>query len=371
MIHQKFPAEERMNLKLRKREEESLLRKIPEPITGIDFCSNDYLGLSKIQGFKFQQYPERYFGSGGSRLISGNYKEAEQLENKIAQFHHFESALLFNSGYVANTGLLSCIAERNDTILYDEYVHASIREGIRLSHANAFSFTHNTISDLEAKSKNVKGTVFVVVESLYSMDGDFAPLADLVTFCKKNNFQLIVDEAHSAGLLGQEGRGMVHQLGICRDVFALVVTYGKAFASHGAAVLGNQVLKEYLINFSRPFIYTTAMPLVQLEHINYSYEKVSNAHAERSYLLELIAYFNEKKKNSTKRFLHSSSAIQVLCMNGNDEAKSVALQLEKNNIAVKAILSPTVPLGKERIRICLHASNTKSDIDLLFSLLHD
>lgn len=362
-----FPVNIRLQEKLQERQEKNLLRKIPDPVSGIDFCSNDYLGFSRAINYLIQNSRKNYFGSTGSRLISGNYSEAEQLEKTIAEFHGYESALLYNSGYVANIGLVAAIADRGDTIFYDQFIHASIRDGIKLSNAHAFSFLHNDIEDLKSKLINAKGTVFVIVESIYSMDGDTAPLIDLVNLSKAYNFQLIVDEAHAIGVFGNRGEGMVFQQGLNRDVFATVVTYGKAFGSHGAAVLGSKLLIDYLINFSRSFIYTTAMPLVQIDHLQHTYERSADASQERTRLFENISYFKSKCVTSSFNFLSSDSPIQILLLSGNDAVKKLAEKIQKNDISVKAIMSPTVPEGKERIRICLHSFNTKSEIDLFFN----
>ena len=245
-----------------KRENENSLRAL-KSTAGIDFSSNDYLGLAfsiPLQEKIKQAVSEasKQLGSTGSRLLTGNSSYTEELENTLANYFKGEAALLFNSGYSANTGLLSCIAKREDTIVYDQYCHASIRDGIKLSTSKSYGFKHNDLEDLSKKLANAKGNRYVVVESIYSMDGDFALLKEIETICKLNKALLIVDEAHSTGICGKNGEGYCVQEGIA--TFARVHTFGKAAGYHGACIIGSAKLKEYLINFSKPLIYTTALP---------------------------------------------------------------------------------------------------------------
>lgn len=366
-----FSADEWMQQRLQQRLTEDALRILPAEITGVDFCSNDYLGLSRTTDCSFIQPGKNYFGSTGSRLISGNYLSAELLENKIAAYHGYDAALLFNSGYAANTGLISALPQRNDTILYDELVHASIRDGIRLSLANSFSFAHNNVNDLVRRCQHAKGKVYVVTESVFSMDGDIAPLRQLSELAETYNWNLIVDEAHAVGVFGEKGEGLVAEFGLQKKVFAVVVTYGKAFAGHGASVLGSTLLRDYLINFSRPFIYTTALPPVVTAHLNQQYDSIFAAKSERSVLRELIGYFKKQLKNTDLEYIESESPIQAIIFGENKKTKNVATALERHGISAKAILYPTVPAGKERIRVCLHVFNTTEEIDLLFNIIYE
>ena len=211
-------------------------------------------------------------GSGGSRLLAGNYPLIEKLEKSIASFHDAEAGLIFNSGYDANIGLLSCIALKEDTILYDQLIHASLRDGIRLGYAQSFSFEHNNPASLELRLKQAAGTVYVVTESLFSMDGDLAPLQEMAALCEQYNAKLIVDEAHATGIVGEHGEGLVQHLQLQSKCFARIHTFGKALGVHGAIVLGSSFLRSYLINFSRPFIYTTALPPCTVQHIAEAYK---------------------------------------------------------------------------------------------------
>lgn len=338
---------------------------------GIDFFSNDYLGIATHHCIL--PSGNGSMGSTGSRLLSGNTTQAMELERYLADFHQSEAALLFNSGYDANVGLISAIANRHSIILYDAYVHASILDGIRLSHAkNAFRFRHNDLPDLRDKlaRHGQDHTVLVIVESVYSMEGDQAPLEEILDMLAPYQADLIVDEAHATGVIGPGGCGLVQALGLQDKVLARVHTFGKALGGHGAVITGSQILKEYLINFARSFIYTTALPAQAIEHALHTYEWM-RAHPEyREMLQERIAFFNFKKKQSgTGNWLPSNSAIQSLICGNNNAARQLASFLEDNGINVSAILHPTVPPGTERIRICLHAFNTEKEIEYLFNTI--
>lgn len=367
-----FPAEESLSEALKKRAEQDLLRKLTLVNKRIDFTSNDYLGfarspvLSQSIEDKMRGIAGRV-GSGGSRLLSGNSSEAESLETFLAVFHRAPAALLFNSGYDANLGLFSSIAAKGDTILYDELVHASIHDGIRLSRGDSFLFRHNDLTHLEERLKISAGNIFVAVESVYSMDGDCAPLKEIVDLCDKYHANLIVDEAHATGVFG---RGLVQNLILENRVFARVHTFGKALGCHGAVVLGSVILKNYLINYARSFIYTTALPLHNLISIECAYHLLAESRDVQDKLHENIAYFWAKINDEGKyQWLDSVSAIQSMIVPGNNEVRHVCKKLQDAGMDVRPILSPTVPKGKERIRVCLHSYNTKEEIDLLFQTI--
>ena len=337
-----------------------------------DFCSNDYLGIAKnnlLPAGKISPIHQKELkhGSTGSRLLSGNYPLLEETERQIASFHQAEAALIFNSGYDANVGLLSCIAKRGDTILYDFLSHASIRDGIRLSFAANFSFLHNDLNDLEKKLKNAKGQTFVVTESVFSMDGDEAPLKAMAVLCEKYNAALIVDEAHATGVVGRSGEGLVQSLGIASQCFARIHTFGKACGVHGAAILGSEQLKDYLVNFSRAFIYTTALPESSVSAIASSYEIFPHLHQERIRLQQLIEVFQATALPFTK--LESNTPIQGIIVPGNEQARRIAAKIQSNEMDVRPILYPTVPKGEERLRIVLHSFNTGDELSALISTI--
>jgi 8-amino-7-oxononanoate synthase len=303
----------------------------------------------------------------GSRLLSGNYELIERAELEIAQFHQAEAGLIFNSGYDANIGLLSTVPQRGDTILYDFLSHASIRDGIRLSNAQSFSFEHNHLDDLEKKLNIATGTVFIVTESVFSMDGDLADLVALVNIAEKYNAHLIIDEAHATGIIGSRGEGLVQSVGLSDRMFARVHTFGKALGCHGAIVLGSSTLKNYLINFARSFIYSTALPPIAIDAVQQSYRLFPAMNKERDHMLALIDFFTK----STIRFekLNSTTPIQIIIIPGNDTVKQVALQLQAAGLDVRAILYPTVPKNSERLRIILHAFNTFEQVNQLIKIL--
>jgi len=353
------------------------LRELSTSLRPIDFCSNDYLGFatspdlqSAIHAESMKQGPLP-IGSGGSRLLNGNTAYAEATEKYIANFHNAEAGLIFNSGYDANIGLLSSLGHRGDTFICDELIHASLIDGVRLTHANRYTFKHNDLEQLEDKLKHAKGIIYVVVESVYSMNGDLAPLLQIANLCKSFGANLIVDEAHATGVLGAYGRGLVQALSVEDLVFARIATFGKAIGCHGAIVLGSEDLRRYLINFARSFIYTTAAPLHNIIAVNCAYRMLEKG----NYVEELqrrIAYFSELATHfNIKELLPVPSAIQTITIPGNQKVKNVALKLQTLGFDVRPILSPTVAIGAERLRICLHLYNTEDEIRQLLLQLQE
>ena len=362
-----FSAEENMRQQLVERQQSGLLRRLPSPLQNrIDFCSNDYLGFACELSYPTNPIA----GATGSRLISGNTAEAEALEQLLADFHGAEAALLFPSGYSANIGLIPAISDRHDTIIYDKLLHASLRDGIGLSQAKAYSFAHNDVADLDKKLSRASGKKWVIIESVYSMDGDQAPLEKMVETCQKYGAYLIVDEAHGTGVIGEEGEGLVSALGLEKEVWARVHTFGKAIGSHGAAVLGSQLLKDYLINFARSFIYTTALPPATIAHITEAYHSLQNTDRVDQ-LRERVAYFLQQCPEAIQqRLIPSTTPIQAVLCPGNEAVRQLADHLQERNMAVLPIRYPTVPKGEERIRICLHTFNTNEEIDQLLACLN-
>lgn len=366
-----FP--ENLSDKLKKTKEANLFRGLKTSYPSIDFSSNDYLGfstkgllqeeISKLQG-------THKVGATGSRHISGNSNLYQELENEIAQFHNAESALIFNSGYTANIGLLSSVLQKGDLVITDELIHASLYDGIRLSYATHYKFKHNDVEDLKSliqRHRNSFSTIYVVVESVYSMDGDCAPLNEILDVCDEANVYLIVDEAHGIGVFGNQGKGLCQALQIESKCFARIYTYGKAMGCHGSAIVGSEKLRDYLINFSRSFIYTTGLTEHSLLAIKAAYHLLSETN-QMDVLRNNINYFNSRFQNH-QGFIKSDSAIHCCIVPGNKEVQDLELHLQQDQLFVKAVKSPTVKAGLERIRICLHSFNTKEEIDLLYSKL--
>lgn len=362
--------------KLKQRTDKNTLRSLSINNPPIDFCSNDYLGFAKSTILKekidkeISKLNNYTNGSGGSRLLSGNTKYTEETEQFIADFHKVEAGLIFNSGYDANIGLLSAVPQRNDTIITDERIHASLIDGARLSFATRYSFKHNDLKNLEDKLNISTGNIFVVVESVYSMDGDFAPLQELNILCKQYQANLIIDEAHATGLFGEKGQGLVNQFGLENEVFARIVTFGKAIGCHGAIILGNNLLRNYLINFSRSFIYTTAAPIHNIIAIKCAYELLLQTNYP-SQMNNKINLFNQLVNQKGLKVMQSYSAIQGVLFSSNASAKLAAQTLQQQCFDIRAILSPTVAEGKERLRICLHTYNTDEEIIELVNALEN
>ena len=340
----------------------------------VDFCSNDYLGFASSTVLK-NKIDEEIESSGiisngatGSRLLSGNSVYTEDLEQYIAGLHKSESGLIFNSGYDANLGLFSSLPQRGDTIITDELIHASIIDGARLSYASRYIFKHNDLQSLEDKLKQAKGNCYVAMESVYSMDGDTPPIDEILALTNKYNANLIVDEAHAVGLYGF---GLIDE-SRQSQVFARVATFGKALGCHGAIVLGSNLLREYLVNFARPFIYTTAAPFHQMAAVKMAYQLLQQSGSEIELLRNNINLFKQKvKTNIIYPLIKSESAIQCIVLKSNEKAKNVAAHLQNNGLDVRPIVSPTVPDGSERIRICLHSFNTAEEITLLANTINE
>jgi 8-amino-7-oxononanoate synthase len=360
--------------KIRLRDREGTKRNLHCENNLCDFSSNDYLGYARSSELKkkisdeLEKHPQHLLGATGSRLLSGNTAFAEQLEKEIADIHHAENGLIFNSGYTANLALFSCMPQKNDTIICDELIHASVIDGARLSFAKRLKFKHNDLEDLEKKIRMSSGQCYVAVESIYSMDGDLADLLQIARLCRDFNACLIVDEAHAFGVLGT---GLVDLLQIQHAVFARVVTFGKALGLHGAIVLGPQLLRDYLVNFARPFIYSTALPFAQLLSIKLAYAHLLSRPNDRIRLQHKSSLL--KANMPPQEQLRSSvnpSPIQCVFLRGNGAVLQFSTQLQKSGFDVKAIRSPTVPLNKERLRICVHTHNSDQEILALCDQFH-
>lgn len=378
---------------LDRRESKSCRRRLTVlPPDSVDFSSNDFLSLSTSSDFRsrflshLNSVPASYpFASGGSRLLDGNSTYAEDLERFIASFHDAPSGLLFNSGFDANVGVYSCVPQPGDVILYDELIHASVHEGMRLSRAGKrIAFSHNSPSSLRAILEEqwardpliADGTrnVFVAVESVYSMDGDIAPVKQYIQaiddLLPNGNGYLIVDEAHATGVFGPRGAGIIQELGVQRRIFIRIHTFGKALASHGAIVLCSPLTREYLINYARSLIYTTAMAFPSLVSIRTAYELLHEGKTEP--LQANLRALTQHLRNRLKDYLHAAdgSVLQVdhvpnspIFSLRTPFPRQLASACQQQGFVVRAIMPPTVPAGKERVRVCLHAGNTTAEID--------
>ncbi|WP_297791652.1 aminotransferase class I/II-fold pyridoxal phosphate-dependent enzyme [uncultured Eudoraea sp.] len=378
---------EKLQKKLIERRRINALRSLPEVNGGTDFASNDYLGIGHSRtvfdnAIRILSEKEISInGASGSRLLTGNSSLYNEVEELIRKFHKVDSALVFNSGYDANIGLFSSVPQRDDIILYDEYIHASIRDGIAMSKARNFKYRHNDLDDLLSRIKRVRQTgdigtteqIYIATESVFSMDGDAPDLKAMASICQEFNLNLIVDEAHAIGLFGKNGLGNVQEQDLEENIFARTITFGKALGCHGAAILGGSDLKKYLINYARSFIYTTGMSPHNLATIMAAYQFMtgSDGNRERKILHKNIEYFNHEKERLgiSSFFIPSISAIHSCIIGDNNQVIQVAENIQKSTFDVRPILSPTVQKGKERLRFCLHSYNSKEDITNVLQLL--
>lgn len=370
-----------LQIKLDQRKQINALRTLPSSNNLVDFASNDYLGFSHSEEIFHKTHQLlldkniKINGATGSRLLSGNHILYTETESFISNFHQSESALLFNSGYDANLGFFSCVPQRNDVILYDTLCHASIRDGIQLSNAKSYKFEHNDLEDLEhwiQKFKSEENEIYIVTESIFSMDGDCPNLEEMTQLSQKYKCHLVVDEAHALGVFGDKGEGLIQSLDLHNQVFARIMTFGKGLGCHGAAILGSQELKDYLVNFARSFVYTTGLPPHSIATILVAYQSLTTKKQNRDSLRENIIHFNQEKNllGLKPLFVRSKSSIQSAIIPGNEKVKFIAKQLQVNGFDVKAILSPTVPEGQERLRICLHSYNSKEEVTGVMACLY-
>lgn len=353
------------------REEQGILRKLRVRQPGADFFSNDYLGLASSNAChemllaSLHDIPQWLRGGTGARLVSGNSALTLSVEDFIAAEHQTERALLFPSGYMANLALFSCVPKRNDTILLDEFVHRSVLDGCRLSFAVKMRFRHNDLGHLESRLTQTKGKCWIAVESLYSMEGDFAPLHDLAALAERYGASLIVDEAHAMGVFGH---GLVCDAHLQELVFATVVTYGKAMGAHGAAILSRGTVIDYLINFAAPFIYTTGLPDLFAANIRNNYIFLQNNPRLREDLQDRIRYFSAA---GLPTLSGAGSPIQAIPCPGIARLAAAKAMLEAQALYTFAVRPPTVKSGAERLRVSLHAFNTHAEIRQLTDLLKE
>lgn len=386
---------------LTRRKSQSTIRSLTtNPPNSVDFSSNDFLSLASSQELRQSFLKELQSdsavsntGSGGSRLLDGNSEYAECLERDIAHFHNAPTGLLCNSGFDANVGLFSCLPQTGDVIVYDEFIHASVHDGMKLSRARqCLPFAHNSVDALQdvlrqcleedALLRQGRRSIFIAVESVYSMDGDIAPLRDIVAAVKarlpEGNGHLIVDEAHSTGVFGPKGSGLVCELGLEHEFMIRLHTFGKAMACNGAILLCKPLIRQYLVNYARPLIYTTFMSYPALAAIRASYNFLMQGKGEalawnlqvliRSLhvrLLEMQASLclptNYKHLLQSPEVCPQTPIFAVL----SSEPKALAAHCQQQGFVVRGIVPPTVPVGAERIRICLHAGNSMEQIDAL------
>lgn len=340
-----------------------------EPAQGLDFTSNDYLGLASspelaraIEAALARGVP---VGAGGSRLLRGNHREHELLEHEAAQFFGGETALFFGGGFVANTALLSTLPSRGDLIVFDELIHASAHEGMRLSRAEAKAARHNdaqAFDDAIANWRSAGGTgqPWIIVESLYSMDGDRASLDELAKIADRHEAMLVIDEAHATGVFGPQGRGLASGLE-GRENIITVHTCGKALGAMGALVIGPRTMRDFLVNRGRAFIYATAPPPLMAAAVRAALDICKHDTQRRERLHRLVA-FATRELTAKTRFAASGSQIQPLIVGGDGAAVSLAESMKSRGYDVRAIRPPTVPEGTSRLRLTITLNVTEADV---------
>jgi len=348
------------------------LQVLPE----LNFSSNDYLGLSVDPRLREAVVAALAagspVGSTGSRLLSGHAAVWEELESQLAEFVSAEAALYFNSGYAANVGLFSSVLRPDDVVFSDSANHASIIDGIRLSGARKVIFPHLDLNVLEDELRQAlagAGQNFIAVESVFSMDGDRAPLADLADLAERYGAELIVDEAHATGVFGPQGRGLVASAEAQGRVFAVVHTCGKALAGMGAFVSGSKTLKQYLVNRARTFIFSTALPPYLAVQMRAAIEIVRRADAARTRLAGLAAHLRARLQDAGFDTAKSDSQIVPVILGENERALQFAARLCQEGFAVRAIRPPTVPAGSARLRLSLTVQHSREVLDALVDAL--
>lgn len=351
--------------------DEAQLRTL-ENLSGIDLSSNDYLGLATDPRLKQAVVAAvanaKAVGSTGSRLLSGNTPEWEELESEFADFAQTDAALYFGSGYSANVGLLSSILRPGDVVFSDAFNHASLIDGIRLSRATKVIYPHADMHFLERALREHSqgaGAKVIITESVFSMEGDIAPISSLLRLARDHGAELILDEAHATGVLGPRGRGLAAERGVTRETLAIVHTCGKALASAGAFVCCGATLKNYLVNRARTFIFSTAMPPYFAGQIRAALDLAMRSDAERAHLREIGNLLREELSAMGLGFGGSATQIVPVFCGSNESALHVAAHLQANGFAVKAIRPPTVPAGTARVRISLTAKITREDVQRL------
>jgi 8-amino-7-oxononanoate synthase len=340
----------------------------------LNFCSNDYLGLAAHPQVveSFRRAAIQYgVGSGASHLVCGHSRPHHQLEEALAELTGRPRALLFSSGYAANTGTLTTLLQTGDAVFQDRLNHASLLDGGLHSGARFRRFAHNDVADLAGKMSAADGPKLVVVDGVFSMDGDLAPLAELAALCRREDAWLMVDDAHGIGVLGENGAGSVAEAGLgCDDVPVLMATLGKALGTGGAFVAGSETLIEALIQQARNYIYTTAIsPAVAAATLT-SLAILGDEPWRREHLAKLIQRFRQGAQQLDLSLMPSASAIQPLLVGDAGRAITISQRLRDRGLLISAIRPPTVPAGTSRLRVTLSAAHSEEQVDRLLEELN-
>jgi 8-amino-7-oxononanoate synthase len=342
----------------------------------LSFCSNNYLGLANnpLVVSAVKDAVEEYgWGAGASRLVSGNMALHETLENEISLFKEKESAIVFPTGYMANIGTISTLVSKGDLVICDKLNHASIIDGCRLSGADFRVYTHCDMEKLEnilKKSSNYARKL-IVTDSVFSMDGDLAPLPDIVSIARKYNAIIMVDEAHGTGVFGKEGRGVVEHFNLNKEIDVVMGTFSKAIGSLGGYVCGDEDLINFLRNKARSFIYTTALPPAVCAASIAGLKLIQKTPSLRKSLWDNIRYLKDKLTLLNFNVITSASPIIPILIGDADKAVGVSKFLYEKGILIPAIRPPTVPANSSRLRMTVMSTHTKEDLNRLLDVLSD
>jgi 8-amino-7-oxononanoate synthase len=340
------------------------------------FCSNDYLGLANhpdvVSAMK-KSADAFGVGSGASHLVAGHSSEHHALEEELAAFCGRDRALLFSTGYMANMGAITALVGQGDAVFEDRLNHASLLDAGLLSGARFQRFLHNDLENLEPRlQKTEANRKLIVVDGVFSMDGDCAPLPELAALAKKNNAWLMVDDAHGFGCLGKSGGGSAEHFGLTQNELPILMgTLGKSFGTFGAFIAGSEALIETLIQFARPYIYTTAMPPAIAAATRASLRLLHTEHWRREHLQKLIAHFRTVAQELGLQLMDSFSPIQPIVIGDESRALEISEQLAARGFLIIAIRPPTVPVGSSRLRITFSADHTFEQVDALLDALND
>lgn len=341
----------------------------------LSFCSNDYLGLANhpaIADSMKAAIDACGVGSGASHLIDGHHQYHEALERDLAAFCGREAALVFSTGYMANMGVMAALMNRQDTIIQDKLNHASLIDGAKLAQAKMLRYRHNDTGHLAQLLTQATGKRLVVTDGVFSMDGDCAPMTDLARVAGEHDAWVMVDDAHGFGVLGEQGAGLVSEQGLSSsDVQLVVGTLGKAFGTSGAFVAGDQSTIDYLLQFARTYIYTTATPPAVAAATRTSLGLVKQADTQRAHLQALIARLRTGLTDIGLPPMASRTPIQPVVIGSNERAMRISQHLNERGLLVTAIRPPTVPEGTARLRITLSATHSFAQIDTLLNALED
>ena len=341
----------------------------------LSFCSNDYLGLANHPQLiaALQQGAQQYgVGAGAAHLVSGHMQPHEELEHALADFVGKPAALLFSTGYMANLGIVQALVGKADTVFADKLNHASLNDAMLLSRASIKRYRHNDMTQLAQLLKQAKsGRKLVITDAVFSMDGDVAPLPELLALCEQHDAWLLIDDAHGFGVLGEQGRGSLAHFGISSKRIIYMGTLGKAAGVFGAFVAAEQVVIDTLVNHARSYIYTTASPPALARALLASLRLIANGDALRGHLQGLISQLRSGLRGLPWTVMPSVTAIQPLLVGDNQAALNLSDELRERGIWVAAIRPPTVPQGTARLRITLSAAHSAADVTRLIEALHE